>query len=282
MKKNTIYLILSILVMTSCSDKSFYDINPPQLLWSVLTEDNQLLIQFNEPIRRLQYSVGQRIADAVINFPKNNILIPEHELSEIKADTMIITADDTSGHSAEYRIGVPKINKNPAALTIDSLQLRYSNKSPQTITFRSSNSGETTGYKAVFFLRNEFLVIPMDTISLRSGQNITLRFIPAEQDYDGCRIHSKTQTISFDRCRMSPSCSAVYILDNHDAVLDYIFYIDTKKNDETYYHEKSRSFQKISQHLTDIIENVQVTDVIGNTIRRPIVKKGDKFVVMQK
>ncbi|MBP5706754.1 MAG: hypothetical protein J6W76_05680, partial [Spirochaetales bacterium] len=105
---------------------------------------------------------------------------------------------------------------------------------------------------------------------------------PAEQDYDGCRIHSKTQTISFDRCRMSPSCSAVYILDNHDAVLDYIFYIDTKKNDETYYHEKSRSFQKISQHLTDIIENVQVTDVIGNTIRRPIVKKGDKFVVMQK
>ncbi len=282
MKKNAIYLILFILGMTSCSDKTFYDITPPKLLWSVLTEDNQLLMQFNEPIRRLQYSVGQRIADAVINFPKNNIFISEHELSQIKADTLIITADDTSGHSAAYRIGVPKINKNPASLSIASLQLRYSDKSPQTISFRSSNSGETTGYKAVFFIRNEFLVIPMDSLKLSVGQNVTLQFIPTEtQDYNGCRIHSKTQTISFDRGRLSPSCSAVYILDNHDTILDYIFYIDTKKNDDTYYREKSRSFQKISQHLSDLIENVQITDVVGNSIRRPIVKRGEKFEVAE-
>ena len=282
MKKNALYLIVLILVMTACSDRTFYDITPPKLLWSVLTEDNQLLMQFNEPIRRLHYAVGQYIADAVINFPKNNIIIPEEELTQIKVDTFIITADDTSGHSAEYRIGVPKINNHPAALSIASLQLRYSDKSPQTVTFRSANRGETTGYKAVFFIRNEFLAIPMDSLHLNAGQNVSLRFIPSEmQDYDGCRIHSMMQNISFDRGRLSPSCAAVYILDNHDTILDYIFYIDTKKNDETYYYEKSRSFHKISQHLSDLIEDIQITDVVGNSIRRPIVKRGEQFVVAE-
>ena len=66
-----------------------------------------------------------------------------------------------------------------------------------------------------------------------------------------------------------------------NTILDYIFYIDTKKNDETYYREKSRSFQKISQHLSDLIENVQITDVVGNSIRKPIVKRGDKFEVTE-
>lgn len=280
MKKVFIVFISCLFVVTGCKQRSFFDINSPEIIYTTLLPDDNFLIQFNEPITNFEYFINESFDKIDIFFPKSNLQIPVDNLKKIKGKNIMVKASDTSGNLREYEIIKPLINEYPVQLEINEIQLKYSKKSPQKITLKAINSGYTIGYKIFALIRNDIIKFEFNDFYMSKNEKIELIFEPSENEFNNNKkINKNKNIIAYKGFRLSPSSSLLYILDNRDKLLDHILYIDTKSNDTDYYRTKSRNFKRGYTEILKITQNPVITDVKGTTIRKKIKKHNGKFRV---
>lgn len=279
-KKYVIFASLFFSIL-SCQRRYIIDIDAPKLIYGALLQTNDFFVQFNEPLNKFEYFVGDKIFSHNINFPKANFLISEEDLLIDPDNKIGVSVCDTSGNSAKYEIEKPVINNNPAILIFSQIQLKYSKKSPQNIVLKTENSGSTLGYKLVQFIKGKKYEIPFSDQNLKKGETISVIFNPEEKEFDGNYVLSgKKNIVSFDKFRLSQSYSLIYITDNRNTIVDYFYYYNGKTNEKEYYLN-NKTFKKLNSDLSSYGVAPSVFDIKESSIKKKIVKINGKYQIKE-
>lgn len=282
MKLKKYFLLIPIIFFSlSCQKRYVIDIDAPKVLYTALLKTNDYFIQFNEPLNKLEYLIGDKMFSYNINFPKANFLISKDELLSETENKINMIVCDTSGNGAKFDIEKPVINNNPAVLIFSQIQLKYSKKSPQNIVIRSENGGSINGYKLVIYIKGKKREIPFSEQTLKKGDTIAIIFEPKEVEFNGNFVLSgKKNIVSFDKFRLSPSYSLVYIVDNRNAISDYFLYYNGKSNDKEYYLN-NKTFKKLNSDLSSYGVAPFAFDIKDSSIKKKIVKINEKYCIKE-
>jgi len=282
MKLKKYFLLVSIILFSlSCQKRYVIDIDAPKVLYTALLKTNDYFIQFNEPLNKLEYLIGDKMFSYNINFPKANFLISKDELLSETENKINMIVCDTSGNGAKYDIEKPVINNNPAVLVFSQIQLKYSKKSPQNIVIRSENNGSIIGYKLVLYIKGKKHEIPFSDQNLKKGETISIILNPEEKAFDDNYVLSgKKNIVSFDKFRLSQSYSLIYITDNRNSIVDYFYYYNGKTNDKEYYLN-NKTFKKLNSDLSNYGVAPFAFDIKESSIKKKIVKINGKYQIKE-
>ncbi|HNZ26254.1 MAG TPA: hypothetical protein PLG34_08705 [Spirochaetota bacterium] len=277
--KKYVLFVFTIFLSLSCQKRYIIDVDAPKVIYQALLKTNDFFIQFNEPINKFEYFIGDSLFRYDINFPKANFLIAGNDLTINSGNKIGVSVCDTSGNCAKFDIEKPVINNNPAVLVFSQLQLKYSKKSPQNIVIRSENSGSTLGYKLVLYVKGKKYEIPFSDQYLKKGEALSISFEPKEIEFNGNVTLSKNKNvISFDKFRLSQSYSLIYITDNRNSIVDYFLYYNGKSNEKEYYLN-NKTFKKLNSDLSSYGVAPCAFDIKDSSIKKKIVKTNGKYQI---
>jgi hypothetical protein len=280
-----IFCLLLLVLGLSCSrEKKFYDIEGPEINFAAPVNDEEVLIQFNEPVKTLSYQVNEKkespVKEIKNDFPKSNVYISDPIFKDKKSKTLNIEAKDTAGNLSKKVIKAPVINTNPAALAISSLQLKYSKKKEQNFIIKAQSDGNLTGYSLVFFIRKDRIELDFAAEDIKNNDELMISFTPDKKNNLPKKeiLFSEKFFNIAEKYRLSQDTSLIYLKNHKDEIIDYIFYYDLKDHTAEYY-KNNKTFKKMYSEIKKYILKPEILDVSGNSVKKPVVRNIKKEIL---
>jgi hypothetical protein len=275
MKRFFLLIILSIIILSCSGEKKFYDVQGPELNFSSQTGDDEVLFQFDEPVSSMSYQFedGDTTKDVKNNFPVANVYLKDTSFKDKKNKNVKIEATDTSGNVTKKSVKSPVINTNPVNLEICELQLKYSKTKNQYFKIKALSSGDISGFSVGFFIKNQKTEIPFKLEDIQKDTILTVMLnYNKEKEISCSEATFSDKIISLTKKhRLPQDFSLIYIKNNKDQIVDYIFYFDSKKHQIEDYRKNS-SFKKMFYELKSQEIKPEFFDVTGISIKNPILR----------
>ena len=221
MKK--LLLLILLFIIFSCYSASFYDITPPEIIFTTFLEKD-FLIQFNEPVKYLEIYTNQKRLEFINAFPKANIFLNSDMLEKYKPNNIIVKSIDTFNNKGEKEILNVFNNPDPAILSINEIRLKYTKKLNQMISFRVEKEGNLAGLQLNIFIRDKKETITFESCNVRNNEILKINFLYNKDITNRDTIDfSKSRVVNFEfNKRLSQGSSLIFVVDHKNMLLDYI------------------------------------------------------------
>ncbi|HOJ63097.1 MAG TPA: hypothetical protein PLE45_01640 [Spirochaetota bacterium] len=278
MKK--LLLLILLFIIFSCYSASFYDITPPEIIFTTFLEKD-FLIQFNEPVKYLEIYTNQKRLEFINAFPKANIFLNSDMLEKYKPNNIIVKSVDTFNNKGEKEILNVFNNPDPAILSINEIRLKYTKKLNQMISFRVEKEGNLAGLQLNIFIRDKKETITFESCNVRNNEILKINFLYNKDITNRDTIDfSKSRVVNFEfNKRLSQGSSLIFVVDHKNMLLDYILYYDSKKNSLQELKNKKTFNNYLSLLKKYNITEVCYTDIVGNTSKKTIFKDKNRYLV---
>lgn len=280
--KKLLLLVILFIILNCKYSKLFYDIDPPEILFTSFIDNSNFLIQFNEPIKYLEIYTNKKNLLLNNTFPKANIFLNSDLLEKYQKNDILIKTTDTSNNSKEIKILNIFNNPDPAILSINEIRLKYTKKVDQMISFKVEKDGNLAGIQLNILNKNNKKIVTFENCQVKKNEILKINFIyNKEMKNSNESINfSKNRVIDFvHNKRLSQSNSLILITDYKNTLLDYILYYDSKKKDINELKNNKTFNQYISILKKYNIEKPIYTDIQGNTSKKTILKSQNRYIV---
>lgn len=281
-----VLLFFSSLIIMSASCKKndfhFYDIDGPGLLFHHFIND-QILFQYNEPVRSLTFSfirAGTRVESFSIDnaCPRTNIYVDAMRFKKEYRSDLQVESTDVFGNNGRAMIQTPVINEVNAVLEISEIRIKYSKKRKQRLIVSVVSPGSINGYALVMYIRGKPQIFPFEFETVTKTQQLEVVIESAKEGYHEGRViqFSKGYTHMVLKYRLSQTASLLYLLDNRGQIIDHLLYYNLKKHDHAYYHENKGFTRYLSVLKQNGIEGRPV-DISNTTSTKVLIKHNEGF-----
>jgi len=276
MKKFFYYILLSFVLFSCGSEKKFYDVEGPDVNFASAVNDEEVLVQFNEPVSSADVSFDDGKTEKIKiknEFPTSNVYLKDNIFKDKKKKKMFIEAKDTSGNVSKKVMKAPVINTNPVKLCICQLQLKYSKTKPQNFIIKSLSDGNTGGFILGFFLRSQKIELEFTEEDIKSGEYFTVNINADKNSISNEKeiTFSNKSILLTKNYRLVQTSSLIYIKDHKGQIIDYIFYYDSKVHTIEEYAE-TKNFKSFLHELTSCGVRPAYSDVTGNSLKNVVIK----------
>jgi hypothetical protein len=282
--KNIFFIILLILILFSCKKEDrFYDVDGPKLNFTNQIDDENVVVQFDEPVKDVKCTIvsekNEKTTEIKNKFPTTNIYL-KNDFFPQKKTKLILDATDTANNNSVIETQTPMINKNPVILKISEIQLKYSKTKDQFIGLKSITSGNISGFSIGFYINSNKYEFQFKDELIKAGS----KFIIFLNSVKNSKIENTEISFSDKSIKMVLSgklpqqYSLIYIKNNNDEIVDYLFYYDSKNHPLDYFESK-----KNFKNLISILKSYEIEPIVynvnGNTVKKHIKRSGDKFII---